>query len=275
MTSFHFVPASRFTLETLAALYTRTFEGYVMKAVITPAQLERFIRVEDLDLDHSPVLGVGDEMVGFATVGMRGNAAYCRGFGVTVPYRGKGLAHALCEEMIRQARKAGARTMTLGVLIENKGAVRTYLRAGFRPAREIHSVAWTRGDKMDTTHLANVSEIEPRRALENFGAFHSRRAMWNRAFPSLEKMNDLNARAIVENDILCAYALFRREESGIEIADLGATGVQEGVALLRALQHEYPQIVCYNEPADSPMHAAFRECDFVVTYRRYEMCVEV
>lgn len=279
MIAFQFVPASRFTLETLAALYTRTFEGYVMKAIITPAQLETFIRVEDLDLDLSPVLCVGAEMVGFATVGMRGSEAYCRGFGVTVPYRGKGLAHALCEEMIRQARNAGARTMTLGVLIENQGAVKTYLRAGFRPARELHSVAWRRavtrlvsGDKEEATSFENVCEIEPRRALEHFAAFHPGRAVWNRALPSLKKMNDLQGRAIVKNDTVCAYVLFRTGESEMEILDLGAARARDGVTLLCALQQDYPQIVCYNEPAESPMHAAFRASDFVVTYRRYEMC---
>lgn len=270
-----FLPASDFGLETLARLYTRTFEGYVYKAVITPEQLASFIEIEDLDLRLSPVLRAGDDLMAFATVGLRGRHAYCRGFGVIPEYRGKGLANALCDEMTLQARKAGARDMTLGVLIDNVGAVKTYERGGFRPTRELHSLQWTANHPPPPRDV-RVLETEPRRVLQHFDSLHAVPAVWNRDLPSLSKMPNLNARAVFEVAVPTAYLLFRQDGPTTEIVDLGWTHADGALALVRALQADNtsPEIVCFNEPNDSPSLEIFSACGFAVTHRRYEMRVE-
>jgi ribosomal protein S18 acetylase RimI-like enzyme len=275
MSEYQIVRASRFDLETLARLYTRTFEGYFYPAVITPAMLASFIHVEDLDLDLSPVLTVHGELVAFATVGLRGKAAYCRGFGVIPEFRGKGLANALCDAMLQQARRAHAVKMTLGVLIENQGAVKTYLRGGFKPARELHSVEWKRTDHSIRAKPLNASHIESSCALERFNVLHSIPSIWNRDLPSLCKMADLCALGILEHDVLTAYVLYHVRDDKLEIQDLTAAGINNAIILLHHLQSSAAHIVCYNEPEPSPMHGAFRACDFAITHRRYEMIAEV
>lgn len=292
----HFTPASHFSLDVLADLYTRTFADYSYPVLITPEMLAEFIRVEDLALQRSPVMCVGDELVGFATVGMRGDQGYCRGFGVTVPYRGQGLASALCEEMLEQARQAGARRLTLGVLIKNERAVKTYLRSGLRVVRQLFTYEWERTNENATEVAeADITPADPSALLQHFAALHPVPAIWNRDLPSLvHELTDENSPlpvgegfgvrvgaqevrgglAILENDAPAAYVLFSERADRIEILDLAATRVDDGKRLLRALQRIYPRLVCWNEPEDSPMRAAFLACGFVVKQPRYEMDIE-
>lgn len=279
--------ASEFDLETLARLYTRTFEGYAYTAVITPAQLEAFVSIEDLKLELSPVLRVGEELVAFTTVGVRGAHAYCRGFGVIPEFRGKGLANALCAEMIRKAWDAGAQDMVLGVLKENHSAVQTYRRGGFEVTRELHTVEWARAQEMaagDGTEgqgegalrralPTRLVEIEPERALKDFAALHTVAAVWNRDLASLERMTGLQGLAIWDGDALRGYVLFRADGDGVEILDLSAARVEDGMELLRTLQGRWARIVCYNEPEESWMHGAFQAAGFEMTQRRWEMRV--
>ncbi len=275
MTDYVEVPAAEFDIETLARLYTRTFEGYFYPAIITPELLEAWIRIEDLDLNLSPVLRVGDELAAFATVGLRGRAAYCRGFGVVPEFRGKGLANALCAAMVAQARRANATDMRLGVLIENTGAVNTYLNGGFKPTRELYTVKWERPENFTTDVTKRVRVIDPSAALERYHALHVVPSIWFRDYDSMIKMTGLDAAAILDAGVPSAYVIFRRGGADIEIQDVAAERVQDAIELLRALQMGARQMVCHGEPNDSPMQSAFQASGFAIMHRRYEMIAEV
>lgn len=268
-----FRAASEFDIATLARLYTRTFEGYVVAVTITPEMLETWIRVEDLRLDLSPVLCVGDTPVGFATVGLRGEHAYCRGFGIVPEFRGQGLANELSQEIVERARSVHASDMVLGVLIDNTKAVKSYRASGFEPVRELHSVEWKGEHAKVSSPAADVAAIESACALAQYETLHSVHAVWNRDLPSLEKMRGLQGLAILENNVPLAYVLYRADAGKVEIVDLTSPRTADGQKLLRALQGKFDWIVCYNEPESSTAHAAFRACDFRVTQRRYEMRV--
>ncbi|MCA1554208.1 MAG: GNAT family N-acetyltransferase, partial [Chloroflexi bacterium] len=237
------------------------------------------VRADYLVLEHSPVLCVDGELAGLATVGLRGEQAYCKGFGIVVLYRGRGLAHQLCSEMLDQARRAGARCLTLGVLQRNERAVSTYLRAGLRVSRELLSFEWNspsprRGEGRGEGRSCkfNILLIEPTRAWQDFAALHLVAPTWERDLPTLRRLDDLNGLALVEGDTLRAYALFQQTGAdAIELVDIAAAEARHAASLLCALQQRYAHITCCNEPADSPMIAAFRAGGFAETLSRYEM----
>jgi hypothetical protein len=58
--------------------------------------MKMYVRFERSDLARSPVLYVGDEPAGLATVGLRAERAYCKGFRIIPQFRGRGLAAPLC-----------------------------------------------------------------------------------------------------------------------------------------------------------------------------------
>lgn len=275
-----FLPGSCFELDFLADLYTRTFADYFYPCLVTPAEMEEIVRIEQLDLDRCPVMLFEKEPVGFATLGIRGSESYCRGFGVIVPYRGKGLGHVLCDEMIRLAKDAGARRMVLGVIKENIPALQTYGRAGFQTLREMISLEWSadadgagRRDRKNTTD--QVVEASPEDLLRQFEALHTVQPVWDRDLPSLRERDDLRGLAIISGGVTEAHALIREHGERAEIVDLAARagdGASQHVgSLLSKLQEAHPQLVCHNEPADSPVLDALLASGFRETVRRLQL----
>jgi ribosomal protein S18 acetylase RimI-like enzyme len=256
---FHFTAASRFSLESVAQLYTRTFGDYFYNASISAALMQMFVRVEQIDLSRSPVLEAGGEPVGLATVGMRGERAYCKGFGIVVPFRGRGLAALLCAEVIRQARLAGARTLQLGVLKQNERAVRTYLSAGLHVWRELQSFEWDkRSDPSAEREVSAVEAVEPHALLGHYASLHPVTPVWGRDLRSLQEMDDLSGIALPVKCGPAPYVLYEPDEEGtIKIMDIAAPRVEQAEALLSHLKRMHRRIVCNNEPDVSPMLDAF------------------
>ena len=129
-----FAPATAYTLDALGDIFTRSFENYFYPGTTTAAILSARVRTEQIDLHRSLVMRVGDDLAGIALLGLRGDRAWCGGFGVMLPFRGRGLAHELAVAMLDQARQAGARGCGLEVLTRNQRAINTYARAGFQLA---------------------------------------------------------------------------------------------------------------------------------------------
>ncbi len=275
-----FLPGSSFDLDFLADLYTQTFADYFYPCLVTTEDLAEWIRVEHLDLDRCPVMLAGEKPVGFATVGIRGEKAYCKGFGVIVSHRGRGLAHNLCGEMVRIAGQAGARHMTLGVIKHNTRAVETYRKAGFQSRRELVSFEW-RADTDDAGQplldgsAREITEARPADLLAHFDDLHTVEPMWNRDLPSLREINNLEGLAAVSDGVVEAYVLFRTAGQETELVDLGARAGARPAELLGnvlvKLREGHPNLICHNEPADNPLLAAMLDTGFRETFRRLEL----
>ena len=274
-----FSPAAAFGLDFLADLYTRTFADYFFPCLVTPEDLAGYVRIEQLDLGRCPVMLVAEAPVGFATVGIRGEESYCKGFGVTVPFRGKGLSHVLCEEMVRLAREAGAQRMSLGVIKNNTRAVSTYQRADFEPLRELVSLEWQAGspdsaspeNSPDPVAMANPAEL-----LDHFDDLHAVRPVWDRDLPSLKEIENLRGVAALSEGIPTAYILSHAGPDATAIVDMGArpgdaSSHQSLHTLLAEVQQQSPTIVCYNEPSDNPLLEVLLAAGFRETVRRYEL----
>ena len=287
----HFRPAAAFSFEALAALYTQTFEGYFYASSVSAADLAGFCRIEQLDLYRSPVLCDGDEPVALATVGLRADQAYCKGFGVIPAYRGRGLALELCLEMVRQARQAGARRLALGVMQAHERAVRTYRRVGMYVERELLSLEWAAETMADgrqrverTSGAAAASEavltpVEVRECsaeqlLAHFAALHQVKPLWSRDLPSLLARTQLVGAAVWTSERPAAYVLFEcKSPEALNLVDLVVAEPMAGATLLATLQREAGLITCHNEPEDSPALAALQAAGFRVTMRSYEMAM--
>ncbi len=272
-----FVPASAFTLDALADLFTRAFEGYRYAMRVTASLLSDRIAGENIDLHRSLVVLLGGEPAGVALLGLRGAQAWCGGFGIVAAARGRGLAVPLAATMIDQARQAGARRLSLEVLAGNQPALATYVRAGLRAERDLLLLRWVPAEGAPPAVADTaLEECAPRELLAHFDALHPAAAAWQRDLPSLLIRGGLRGLALRERGRLAAYALFQVSANRqVQLADLGAADASAAAQLLRGLRAYGAPLVAINEPADSPITSAFLAEGWAEFERQHELAIEL
>jgi GNAT superfamily N-acetyltransferase len=281
-----FTPATAYTLDALGDIFTRSFEDYFYPGTTTAAALSARVRTEQIDLHHSLVMRVGDDPAGIVLLGLRGDCAWCGGFGVMLPFRGRGLAHELATAMLEQARQAGARGCGLEVLTRNQRAIKTYARAGFQPLRDLQVLEWRRpqssvqGDEQERAKrqaggTSEIAERAPAALLAHFAALHPAPAAWQRDLPALLVRGGMLGLALMDGDQPRAYALLTPAPDGsARIEDVGAANVEQAALLLATLQTRYTRLVSVNEPADSALTPAFDAAGFTEADRQHELWIE-
>jgi GNAT superfamily N-acetyltransferase len=269
-THVHFAPAAQLSLDAFADLFTRSFENYFYPGVTTAAILAARARFEQIDFVRSLVMYAGDEPAGQAILALRGTRAWCGGFGITAPFRGRGLARQLIAALIDQARQAGAEQFSLEVLTKNERAIKAYLGAGLTIARDLHIFEWRRGDQ-PVPPAGACAPAAPDELLEHFRALHAVGAAWQRDLPALLVKPGLQGLALRQGADLLAYAVFSEREDTARIEDLAALRPEHAVTLLQALQARAAKVVSVNEPSDSPVSAAFASCGFQEIDRQHDL----
>jgi GNAT superfamily N-acetyltransferase len=272
--SVQFIPASSLSLESFAALFTRSFENYLYPITMTAATFATKILSEQIDLHHSVVLVLNDTPIGQATLGLRGEKAWCGGFGIVPEQRGKGFAAALLNEFLKQAREAGAKRLALEVLEKNAIAQQLYMKAGLQRQRDLRLLEWKRESHPNQERRLEPLAIYPANMPEivsSFHRLHSASPAWQRDLPSLLMQTDLLQIACIEQSELQGYALLKVKDDVVRIYDLGASEIDIARKLLSSLQSYYKEIHSFNEPTDSPVTAAYDVCNFREYDRQYEL----
>ncbi|MEN9933697.1 MAG: hypothetical protein RLZZ387_276 [Chloroflexota bacterium] len=269
-----FVPASSLSIEALADLFTRSFAEYFYPADESAEDLAWKVRVEGIDLWRSVVMRVGGEPAGLALLGLRPGVAWCGGFGVTVPFRGRGLALPLAEAMVVNARASGARRLTLEVLTRNERAIRTYRRAGLVVTRDLLIVEWRRPEGFDQPlPPSNVVEASWAAPMRHFAELHPSPPAWQRDLPALLMRGAPRCLVLDEagdHGAPLAYALSYGDEAA-RIVDLGARDAAAAGPVLQTLQSRHARLSSVNEPAGSPQAEALLAAGFVEVDRQHEM----
>jgi GNAT superfamily N-acetyltransferase len=293
-----FAPAASYSLDALGDIFTRSFENYFYPGTTTGAILSTRVRTEQIDLQRSLVMRVGDDAGGIALLGLRGERAWCGGFGVMLPFRGRGLAHELAAAMLGQARQSGVRGCVLEVLTRNQPAIKTYARAGFQPLRDLQVLEWRRqqgplqssGQALQAVaqadqkppqqeahrHQDALVQSTPAALLAHFAALHHAPAAWQRDLPALLVRGGLHGLALMNGERPYAYTLVTpMPVSGARVEDVGARDVEQAATLLSALQARYARLISINEPADSALTPAFAAAGFVEVDRQHELWVDL
>ena len=274
-----FLPAASLSLDALADLFTRSFEGYFYPAIVSAEALAFRVRTEQIDLARSVVMQVDGTLAGLALLALRGEQAWCGGFGIVSAQRGRGLALPLAEAMLASARAAGARRLSLEVLTRNAPAIATYRRAGLEHMRDLQILQWEGANGAPPAESARpgaLVEAEPRALLAHFDALHPVPAAWQRDLPALLVRAGLRGLALIEDERPSAYVLFHGQDGGpLRIADLGATRAEGARIVLHALQGRGAAVSSSNEPANSALTAAFTELSFTEADRQHELSIDL
>jgi GNAT superfamily N-acetyltransferase len=269
-----FVPASSMTFEAFAQLYTRSFENYFYPMAQTVEGFAARARTEQHDLYRSVVLRVDGAPAGQATLALRGDQAWCGGFGIVPEFRGRRLGPPLFAELVAQARQAGARTLQLEALTRNAPALRVYTGAGLRPLRETRLLEWKREGDADAAPTGTPAFAQPADMMQLaacFSRLHAVKPVWGRDLPSLMLRKGLLQTQIMRGEDIAACVLFAGQEGTSRIADVGAEDAAQAAALLAQMQSHYQHIVFIDAPAESPITAAFDGAGFHEFDRQYEL----
>jgi ribosomal protein S18 acetylase RimI-like enzyme len=130
-------PATSFSLEAIAGLFTLGFEGSLVPVRMSAGALSLMIRRDSLDLAASRVFTKGDRPVAFILMCSRGWSRRVAGMGVVSDFRRIGLGHRLMETVIQDAAENRFRRILLEVVEGNDSAVRLYRELGFQVERRL------------------------------------------------------------------------------------------------------------------------------------------
>lgn len=268
------VSAAGYSLDALANLFVRSFAGYFYPVQVNAEQLAMRVRTEQIDLAHSLVLLHDGEPAGLALLGVRDRHVWCGGFGVCESARGQGLSHTLARAMVAQAATIGAQRFSLEVLTRNTAAIATYRRAGLEQIRDLVLLEWQRGDVPRPDMSADVCEqVTIADLLPHMAALRPEPPAWQRDLPSLLARSRIFGLALRDGDAVRAYVLFSVNGDNVRLEDYAASDAESGAMVLRSLQGYSGRIFTVNEPASSPLTAAFLECGFAEVDRQHEMAM--
>ena len=268
------VSAATYSLEQLAAIFTRSFEGYFYPLTTTAEILAVRVRCEQIDLVRSLVLTVAGVPAGIALLALRDDRAWCAGFGIMVAQRGQGLARQLIAELVAQARAAKAAHFSLEVLTRNEPAIKAYVGAGMTITRDLHVFEWNASKPHQAQfnpEQGRLTVVEPYDLLHHFARLHAVKPAWQYDLPALLIKPNLQGVALIEDGAVCAYVLCAERADEAIIQDVAAANAQDVVPLLRYLQSHYTKLVRVNEPANSPLAEAFFSTGFVETDRQHDL----
>jgi len=152
-----FVAAAELPYSDLAPLFERAFANYLVPVRATPAAMEVRNRVEHVDLFASQVALAGGAPVALALIARRGRRSRVAAMGVVLEARGSGVAQALLDKIIGDARARGDDSLLLECIASNERAFRLYRRAGFVTARRL--VGWRAGALVPEAQ--SIVEVDP------------------------------------------------------------------------------------------------------------------
>jgi len=118
--------------------FNRSFEDYVIPIHLTPSQLEKRYEREKLRPEVSLACEIDGQLAGMCLNGRNGALAYCGGFGIFQPFRGRGFGRRFFNDVISFQREKGVREYQLEVICENTAAYLLYKGLGFKEFDQVY-----------------------------------------------------------------------------------------------------------------------------------------
>jgi ribosomal protein S18 acetylase RimI-like enzyme len=260
-------PATSIGLDELATLFTSAYEGYFVPFQIDEPTLRFMAEALDLDLSASLVARSDGELVGLANLGIRNDVGWVGGIGVTSAARRRGVAAALMDGLIEQARTRGVRHLTLEVIEQNEPAFRLYEKLGFETTRwlEIWSLAGADGS-------GSVEEVELDVAWARVRDLRRAPEPWQRADETVAHYASLAPppRGV---QVEGAAGIYRPSDTSVQLIQIA--GAETACRVLLEGLRAHGQVTLVNLPEGDPASAALRSLGADCRLRQREMLLEL
>ena len=205
------VPAEAFSVEELAALFTRGYEGYFVPIQVDAATMSAYIESWDIDLERSRIALVDDAPAGIANLAVRGERGWIAGIGVVPEARRRGIGRALMKAILAQSPPI----VSLEVIDKNASAIALYQQLGFQVRRTLE--VWTLYAEFESIATQEVA-VAPLSQSD---------LPWQRADESLPP-------EAIRLDLADGAVIFRVSGTTVSVLQLRASSVETAATLLKA-----------------------------------------
>lgn len=265
-----FIPADRFSMADLAAVWRAAYEGYYVPLPFDAGQLARHILWTGVDLSLSLVGLTDDAPFGLSLAAYDGDEAWIGGFGVGIPHRRRGLATQLIAAQAGQLDDAGVARTRLECVDVNP-AREVYRRAGFETVRDLLVFDCEAAD--EGVPSVDLDRASFRTAHERL---HREPAPWRRMPPRLERIVEdqpVFTIGVVRDGEVCAFAALLDLPDRFAVFDAAAKDEAAARELLSAFAAVRPGVRfrVVDEPASTPLARVLIERGCPQPLRQVEM----
>lgn len=269
------IPASRFTLGQLTAIYNQTRVDYMVPMPMNEARLAEYISTYDVDLGHSRVAMQDGQMLGVAMLGLRADRAWLTRLGVLPNTRRTGVGRALCEGLLAQAEQLGIRFQMLEVIKNNVPAHTLFFKLGFYEVGELLVLRRSPIIPPPDPVVADAQRLDRTEALDLVGQDRGTQP-WTNQSESLSNAHEVSGLRLTLVDGSTGWLVYQRQKFLLtRFAFKTQTGnpVDMARAFLSHLHHQYPRLDTHleNIQVSDPHLPAFYEAGYVESFRRVEM----
>jgi len=269
------VPASRFTIEQLTAIYNQTRVDYLVPMPMNARRLAEYIAAYDVALEHSLVAMQGDELLGVAMLGLREGRAWITRLGVLPNTRRGGVGYALTNGLIENAARLNINFVMLEVIKNNVPAHQLFLKLGFREIGELLVLRRAPILPPPDPIVADARRLDRIDALRL--TRRDRGTMpWTNQSETLVNVNDVSGLHVTLADESCGWLVYQRQKfilTRFAYKTERGDPVSVAYAFLSHLHHQYPRLDTHleNIQVNDPHLPAFYEMGYVESFRRIEM----
>jgi GNAT superfamily N-acetyltransferase len=221
------VPSSRFATAELAALFTASFEDYVVPLTVDEAGFRGMAQLFDIDLDASRVALSGEAPVGLVNLGLRGDRGRIGGMGVVRNARRGGVGETLMHAAHESAAARGVTEIWLEAITTNAAAIRLYEKLGYEHVRDLE--IW---ELEAEPPAATAGETTPAEAHERVRELRTAREPWQRADETVAHLLGSGTLLGLVNG--GGAAVVRRGSANSSLEQLAAASVDAAVDLIAA-----------------------------------------
>jgi len=257
------VPSSLYSASELAALFTASFQGYVVPMEIDEPAFLRMAELFDFDLEASRVAVRDGRAIGLVNVGIRGGSAWIGGMGVVADERRRGIGERLMRDVHHAARERGVDDVLLEVIDSNAPAVALYEKLGYEHVRDLE--VW----RLESAPVGRAGREVP--AGEAHARVRELRCVpepWQRADEVIERTPIEARRGFVADG---GAAVVRATDQGAVVEQIAAPDVRTARELLTSALEAARPVRLTNLPEGDPVGEAFRELGGCLDLRQHEL----
>lgn len=277
-TDIKLIPASRFTIDELTAIYNQTRVDYMVPMPMNAARLAEYVKAYDVDLNHSLVASEDGDLRGVSMLGVREDRTWITRLGVIPSTRRGGVGEALMRSLLERSGSLGIDFTMLEVIKNNTPAHQLFLKLGFYEVGELLILR-----RSPTTYtkplvepvIADARRLERYEALDLIG-YDRGTQPWTNQSESMAHAENVSGMRITLPDGSRGWIAYQREKFMLThfiYKTEEGNPADVAYAFLSHLHHQYPRLDTHieNIQVNDPHLPGFYKMGYVESFRRIEM----